>query len=345
MAMARAGVQPGEIDVIILGTATPDHLLPATAVEIQTALGCTRAAAFDISAACSGWLYAAIMGESLIASGSADTVLVIGAEMLSTIVDWTDRNTCILFADGAGATVLRRNKERGGTKGVLSSFMRSDGALSELLWRPAGGGAEPFSPEVFEQKRHYVRMAGREVFKHAVRSMAEATDRALDSARLTAADIDLLNGFGKGDILAGNRGLEWIKIHHHKIDGTNAVGLSLLLVVGIAADIEQPSMDAGMEGLHATLEDFRRASELRYLNRRDAGRLKLLGSAPCGEDFDTLGRQPTGEFHNTGFVGNGDQRSLNFHFWKGETLGVDETEFNNQHRPCVFSFAVRGAAF
>ena len=192
MAMARAGVQPGEIDVIILGTATPDHLLPATAVEIQTALGCTRAAAFDISAACSGWLYAAIMGESLIASGSADTVLVIGAEMLSTIVDWTDRNTCILFADGAGATVLRRNKERGGTKGILSSFMRSDGALAELLWRPAGGAAEPFSPEVFEQKRHCVRMAGREVFKHAVRSMAEATDRALDSARLTAADVDLL---------------------------------------------------------------------------------------------------------------------------------------------------------
>lgn len=192
LAMASAGVQPGEIDVIILGTATPDHLLPATAVEIQTALGCTRAAAFDISAACSGWLYAAIMGESLIASGSADTVLVVGAEKLSSIVDWTDRNTCILFADGAGATVLRRSKERGSQKGVLSSFMRSDGALTELLWRPAGGGAEPFTPEVFEQKRHYVRMAGREVFKHAVRSMAEAIDRALDSAKITAADVDLL---------------------------------------------------------------------------------------------------------------------------------------------------------
>lgn len=189
-AMARAGVQPGEIDTIILGTASPDHLLPATAVEIQHVLGCTRAAAFDIAAACSGWLYGAIMGESLIASGNADTVLVIGAEKLSAIVDWTDRNTCILFADGAGATVLRRT--RGGQKGIISSFMRSDGALAELLWRPAGGGAEPFSPEVYEGKRQFVRMAGREVFKHAVRSMAEATDRALDAARLTAADIDLL---------------------------------------------------------------------------------------------------------------------------------------------------------
>lgn len=189
-AMARAGVQPGEIDTIILGTASPDHLLPATAVEVQQVLGCTRAAAFDIAAACSGWLYGAIMGEALIAAGNADTVLVIGAEKLSAIVDWSDRNTCILFADGAGATVLRRT--RGGQKGIISSFMRSDGALAELLWRPAGGGAEPFSPAVYEGKRQFVRMAGREVFKHAVRSMAEATDRALDAARLTSADIDLL---------------------------------------------------------------------------------------------------------------------------------------------------------
>lgn len=189
-AMARAGVQPGEIDTIVLGTASPDHLLPATAVEVQTMLGCTRAAAFDIGAACSGFLYGAIVGESLIASGSADTVLVIGAEKLSAIVDWTDRNTCILFADGAGAAVLRRT--RGGQKGILSSFMRSDGALAELLWRPAGGGAEPFSAEVLDGRRQFVRMAGREVFKHAVRSMAEATDRALDAARLTSADIDLL---------------------------------------------------------------------------------------------------------------------------------------------------------
>ena len=132
------------------------------------------------------------MGESLIASGSADTVLVVGAEKLSSIVDWTDRNTCILFADGAGATVLRRSKERGSQKGVLSSFMRSDGALTELLWRPAGGGAEPFTPEVFEQKRHYVRMAGREVFKHAVVNMAAVVGEVLEKAGLESKDIDWL---------------------------------------------------------------------------------------------------------------------------------------------------------
>ncbi|MEO7520244.1 MAG: beta-ketoacyl-ACP synthase III [Gemmatimonas sp.] len=191
-AMQRAGVQPGEIDVIILGTASPDHLLPATAVEVQSVLGCTRAAAFDLAAACSGWLYGTIVGESLIQSGSAETVLVIGAEKLSSIVDWTDRNTCILFADGAGATVLRRTRG-GGQKGILSTFMRSDGALAELLWRPAGGGVEPFQSLTDDTKnRQFVRMAGREVFKHAVRAMAEATDRALDAAKLTAADVDLL---------------------------------------------------------------------------------------------------------------------------------------------------------
>jgi 3-oxoacyl-[acyl-carrier-protein] synthase-3 len=192
-AMAKAGVQPGEIDVIILGTASPDHLLPATSVELQSELGCTRATAFDLAAACSGWLYGSIVGESLIQSGVAETVLVIGGEKLSSIVDWTDRNTCVLFADGAGATVLRRARgPANASKGILSSFWRADGSLAELLWRPAGGGVEPVTPENAGDRRQFVRMAGREVFKHAVRSMAEATDRALDAAKLTSAEIDLL---------------------------------------------------------------------------------------------------------------------------------------------------------
>ncbi len=195
-AMADAGVQPGEIDVIVLGTATPDHLLPATAVEVQAALGAGRAMAFDLGAACSGWLYSAQVAEGLIATGMAETVLVIGAEVLSTIVDWTDRNTCVLFGDGAGATIIRhtRTLPRGEARerGILSSYARSDGNLAELLWRPAGGVAEPFSDKVYEERRQYVRMEGREVFKHAVRSMAEAVDRALDGAKLTPADVDLV---------------------------------------------------------------------------------------------------------------------------------------------------------
>ncbi|HEX5436850.1 MAG TPA: beta-ketoacyl-ACP synthase III [Gemmatimonadaceae bacterium] len=189
IAMARADVHPGEVDIIILSTATPDRLLPATAVDVQAALGATRAAAFDVSAACSGWLYGLTVGEGLIMSGAASTVLVVGAEKMSAIVDWTDRSTCVLFGDGAGATVLRRST-RG--RGILSSFMRSDGTLANLLYRPHGGAAVPMSEAVLADRSHLVRMAGREVFKAAVRSMAEAADRALDGARMTATDIDLM---------------------------------------------------------------------------------------------------------------------------------------------------------
>jgi len=188
-AMEVAGVHPGEIDVIVLSTATPDRLLPATAVDIQAELGATRAAAFDIGAACAGWLYGMTRAEGLIMSGTAETALVIGSEKMSSIVDWKDRSTCVLFGDGAGAAVLKRSKLG---KGILSAYMRSDGKLADLLYRPDGGATTPMSAEVLEKRSHLVRMAGREVFKHAVRSMADAADRALDGARLTGSDIDLL---------------------------------------------------------------------------------------------------------------------------------------------------------
>ncbi len=189
IALERAGVAARELDVIVLATATPDRLLPATAVDLQATLGASRAAAFDLSAACSGWLYGLTVAEGMIATGSARTALVVGAEKMSAIVDWQDRSTCVLFGDGAGAAVLRRSKQG---KGILSSFMRSDGTLAELLYRPGGGATVPFTEAVLTDRSHFVKMAGREVFKHAVRSMAEACDRALDAARLTGKDVDLL---------------------------------------------------------------------------------------------------------------------------------------------------------
>jgi 3-oxoacyl-[acyl-carrier-protein] synthase-3 len=188
-AMKRADVHAGQLDAIVLSTATPDRLLPATAVDLQAELGASRAAAFDIGAACSGWLYGMTVAEGMIATGVAETILVVGSEKMSAIVDWKDRATCVLFGDGAGAVILQ--KARTG-KGILSAYMRSDGQLADLLYRPSGGATIPMSAQVLEERSHLVRMAGREVFKHAVRSMSDAADRALDGARLTGADIDLL---------------------------------------------------------------------------------------------------------------------------------------------------------
>lgn len=191
VAMERAGVQPGEVDVIVVSTATPDRLLPSTACDMQALLGATNAAAYDVAAACSGFLYALSIAEGHIAAGNAEIALVVSTEKMSGIVDWGDRATCVLFGDGAGAAVVRRTEE-GATRGVVSSFMRSDGTLAELLWRPAGGVRVPMDVAVLDQRNHLVKMAGREVFKHAVRSMAEAADQALMRAGLTGADIDLL---------------------------------------------------------------------------------------------------------------------------------------------------------
>lgn len=188
-AMERAGVHAGQLDAIVLSTATPDRLLPSTAVDLQAELGASRAAAFDIGAACSGWLYGMTVAEGMIASGVAETILVVGSEKMSSIVDWKDRATCVLFGDGAGAVVLQRARTG---KGILASFMRSDGQLADLLYRPGGGATNPMTAAMLEDRSHLVRMAGREVFKHAVRSMSEAADRALDSARLTANDVDVL---------------------------------------------------------------------------------------------------------------------------------------------------------
>lgn len=189
IAMERAGVLPGEIDIIVVSTATPDRLLPSTACDMQALLGATNAAAFDVSAACSGFLYALTVAEGYIAAGRGEIALVVSTEKMSGIVDWDDRSTCVLFGDGAGAAIVRRAQNG---RGVLSSFMRSDGTLAELLWRPAGGVKVPMDVAVLEEKAHLVKMAGREVFKAAVRSMAEAADQALVRAGLTGEDIDLL---------------------------------------------------------------------------------------------------------------------------------------------------------
>ncbi len=190
LAMERAGVTAADLDSIILGTASPDRLLPSTACDLQALLGATNAAAFDVSAACPGFVYALAVAEGFIASGQSRTVLVVGAEKLSTITDFQDRSTAILFGDGAGAAIVRRSSGNG--RGLLSTFLKSDGRLAPLLYRPGGGSADPISERVVCDRSHFMRMAGREVFKAAVLAMAEACDEALSRAGVAPEEIDLL---------------------------------------------------------------------------------------------------------------------------------------------------------
>jgi len=180
-------VDVASLDTIILGTASWDRLLPSTACDLQAQIGARNAAAFDLSAACSGFLYGLSVADAMVAAGRAETVLVVGAERLSSITDYQDRGTCILFGDAAGATLVRRANDDG--SGILSTFLKSDGTLAELLYRP---GRFPVTPEQVERGDYFLRMAGREVFKAAVRSMAEACDVALARAGLDADHVDLL---------------------------------------------------------------------------------------------------------------------------------------------------------
>ncbi len=192
IAMERAGVSANDLDSIVLGTASPDRLLPSTACDLQALLGAHRAAAFDVDAACPGFLYALTIAEGLIASGQSETALVLGAEKLTAITDMTDRSTAILFGDGAGAVVLRRTAGGPGARGLLSTFIKSDGRLGDLLNRPGGGSSDPISDKVIRERTQFIRMAGREVFKAAVLAMSDACDQALSRAGVTADQIDLL---------------------------------------------------------------------------------------------------------------------------------------------------------
>jgi 3-oxoacyl-[acyl-carrier-protein] synthase III len=189
-AMATAGVTADQLDAIVLATASPDRLLPSTACDLQALLGAENAAAFDIGAACPGFVYALAVAEGLIASGQSETVLVVGAEKLSAITDFQDRSTAILFGDGAGASIVRRSSRPG--RGILATFIKSDGRLAPLLYRPGGGSADPISERVVCERSHYMKMAGREVFKAAVQTMTGACDAALRRAGVTADQVDLL---------------------------------------------------------------------------------------------------------------------------------------------------------
>lgn len=187
-ALERADLPAFALDLIIVATSTPDYLFPATACLVQDALGAIHAGAFDLEAACSGFLYALTVGTQFIRSGMYENVLVVASEALSRITNWEDRNTCVLFGDGAGAAVLRPTSER---RGLLASTLGAYGAGSDLLIMPAGGSARPASLETVAGRQHYIHMKGNEVFRFAVRSMSQATQEVLQQAGLSVEDISL----------------------------------------------------------------------------------------------------------------------------------------------------------
>ena len=185
-ALEVANLKPTDIDLIICSTSSPEYIFPATACLIQDQLGATKAGAFDLSAACTGFIYATNMAAQAIRSGSIKNALVIGAETLSRFVDWQDRNTCILFGDGAGAFVLQASEEPGG---VLSAVMHSDGSGADLLTLAGGGSHFPATEATIRDGKHYIHMDGREVFRFATRVMGRAAKEVLEMAGLTTDDV------------------------------------------------------------------------------------------------------------------------------------------------------------
>ncbi len=189
MAIDKAGLKPDDIDTVICSTITPDHILPSTACFIQKKLALNNAFAFDISAACSGFLYALMLAETLLLQNKAATILVIASEKMSSIVDWKDRSTCVLFGDGAGAAILKKEK---GESGILSSYLGSDGSGSNLLIIPAGGSRSPSTENTVKTNLHFLKMAGNEVFKVAVKKMVKSAIISLEKADLKKENIDLV---------------------------------------------------------------------------------------------------------------------------------------------------------
>lgn len=186
-ALDAAGIKPEEIGVIVLGTVTPDMPIPSTACKIQDDLGCVNAFAFDVSAGCSGYIYAQSIAKQFVLSGRCKHALVIGGELLSKFLDWTDRSTCVIFADGAGATVLSAGEH---PQGVLASAMHSDGSMVDFISMPGGGTIHPPSQEMIDARLQFIKMKGNETFKMAVRSIEEVCREVLDQAGLTTDDVD-----------------------------------------------------------------------------------------------------------------------------------------------------------
>jgi 3-oxoacyl-[acyl-carrier-protein] synthase III len=237
-ALAVAGVDPSEVDLIIVGTCSPDYPLPATACLVARDLGATRAAGFDLQAACSGFVYAMATASGFIRGGMYRNVLVIGVEVLSRFLDWTDRTTCVLFGDGAGAVLMQASEQPGGVTGF---DLFTDGTGYDGIIIPAGGSACPASPQTSAERKHFIQMLGTDVFKYATRQLAESAMAAVRNAGLTIDDIDqfvfhqanmrIIDHVGKQLGMP----MEKVFVNIEKYGNTSAASVPMALVEAVAA--------------------------------------------------------------------------------------------------------------
>lgn len=248
-ALEASGLDVEDLDLIIVGTATPDMLFPSTACLLQSNLGAKNAVAFDLSAACSGFLYATSVARSFMQSGQYRNALVVGAETLTKIVNWDDRRSCVLFGDGAGAAVLTPSEDE---SGIESISLFSDGQLSNLLYQPAGGSRIPASTESVAQDLHTIRMEGRDVFKYAVRHMTSAMTAMIEEAGITADQLDLLipHQANLRIIEAVGKRLnipeEKVFVNVHKYGNTSAASVPIALDEAIREGRVKPGSTVGL---------------------------------------------------------------------------------------------------
>jgi 3-oxoacyl-[acyl-carrier-protein] synthase III len=246
-ALERAGMSGSDIDLIVLATATPDETFPSTAIKVQARLGMKRGAAFDVQAVCSGFIFALAVADNALRLGQARTALVIGAETFSRILDWTDRSTCVLFGDGAGAIVLTAASGGAGSRGVLSTHLHSDGRLHDILYVDGGPSSTGTAG--------FLRMEGREVFRQAVQHLSEAVDEALQANGLSPSDIDwlvphqantrIIDAVGRKLGLSADRTILTIERHAN----TSAASIPLALDVAVGDGRIQPGHLIVMEAL------------------------------------------------------------------------------------------------
>jgi 3-oxoacyl-[acyl-carrier-protein] synthase-3 len=232
LALERAKITPDQVDLIIVATITPDMPFPSTACLVQQKIGALRAAAFDIEAACSGFIFALEIGQQFIMSRTYDTVLVIGAEKLSSIINWSDRNTCVLFGDGAGAAILRNRPQ---AHGLLTACMGADGSRANLLCMPGGGSSCPPTHESLAAGLHYLRMDGKETFKYAITAMQTAAEEVLKRCELNISQIDCVIPHQANlriiDAVTERLGAkpEQVFVNVHKYGNTSAASVAIAL--------------------------------------------------------------------------------------------------------------------